>query len=138
MMIVVALTITIVASVPRSASAASAATSPVIAQCARTGTVSTTAFTAEQLEYAIAHLPVILVYSACPNAIQRALNAVIARARVTRHAVSHSASHGEDSTIAPFVPTWLIVVFALMLMGGAGASLVARRRHRDGDARCDQ
>ncbi|HWF54896.1 MAG TPA: hypothetical protein VG223_09730 [Solirubrobacteraceae bacterium] len=116
---------------PVGARAASpASNSPVIAQCEATNQV-TGHFTAEQLQYALNHLPVdIAEYSTCSDAIHRALLAALGKP------TAPGSRSGGSSGGSSFLPAWLIVLIAIVIVGGGAATLATRRRprHGDGDA----
>jgi hypothetical protein len=83
----------------------------------------THSYTAAQLRSALATLPAdIAEYSNCHDVIQRALLAKIGR-----------TSGGPGSGGGSFLPTWLLIVLIVLVLGGVGAGVAALQRRRRGD-----
>jgi hypothetical protein len=91
--------------------------SPPVADCYAHGGQLTKTYTAAQLKNGVATMPAdIREYSPCYDTLQRALLNLI-------HGLNGGGSGGGGS----FLPVWLIVVLALLVLGGAGLSIVALR-----------
>jgi hypothetical protein len=77
-----------------------------------------------QLQHALADLPAdVAEYGNCHDVIQRQLLAQLA----TLH--NHTGPGGGGGS---FLPTWLIVVLALLVASGAGFGVLALRQRRQG------
>jgi hypothetical protein len=94
-------------------------TAPV-ADCVNNNGQLTHGYPAAQLRNALATMPGYLAeYSNCYAVIQRALFAKI-----------HNLGGGPGSGGGSFLPTWLIAVLAVLVLGGSGFAAVAIRRRR--------
>ncbi len=104
--------------------ALAAGLSPPVADCQLHGHL-TGSYTVAQLRNALATMPVdIREYSDCYNVLQQALLAKIGK-----------LGGGSGGGGGSFLPTWLIVVVALLVLGGAGFGALAwRNRGRDPDS----
>ena len=101
------------------ATAAAAGLSPVVADC-NSHAQLTQHYTVAQLRSALATMPAdIKEYTNCPDVIQRALLAALGGV----HGGGGSGQGGGS-----FLPTPLIVVLALLVIGGAGFAVYAYRR----------
>ena len=97
--------------------AVGAGLAPPVADCSLHGQL-TKSYTASQLKNALNTMPAdVREYSDCYNVIQRALLAKIG------HLNGDAAGGGGGS----FLPIWLIVVIALLVLGGLGFAVVAAR-----------
>jgi hypothetical protein len=102
-------------------SAAAAGVSPVVQDCNAHAQL-TRHYTVAQLRSALATMPVdVKEYTNCGDVVQQALLAEIG----ALHGHSGSGQGG-----GPFLPTWLIVVLGLLVVGGAG--FVAYAWHQRG------
>ncbi len=102
------------------ASAGAAALTPV-ADCSANGRL-TQSYTAPQLRHGLATMPAdVREYSGCYDILQRALYQKIGK-------LSGGGSSGGGGS---FLPIWLIVVLAVLVIGGAAVG-VAALRNRDG------
>ena len=109
----------VVAGAPAASSAAGLALP--VADCNAHATL-TRQYSVQQLRNALATMPAdIKEYTNCPDVIQRALLARLG----TLHGSGGSGEGGGS-----FLPTRLIVVLALLLVGGAGFALYAWRQRR--------
>jgi hypothetical protein len=89
-----------------------------VADCYTHGGQLTGSYTAAQLRSGLATMPAdIREYSACYDVLQRALLQKIGKLS------GGDASGGGGS----FLPVWLIVVLAMLVLGGAGFGVVALR-----------
>jgi hypothetical protein len=101
---------------------ASAAALTPVADCQLHGQL-TQSYTAAQLRNALATMPAdVREYSDCYDILQRALYQKIGK-------LSGGGSSGGGGS---FLPTWLIVVLAVLVLAGAGLG-VAALRNRGGD-----
>lgn len=102
------------AAMPSPASAAGV--SPVITDCSLHGTL-TKHYPVAELRYAQSHMPVDdAEYTNCPDVIRRALLADIG-----------PINGGSGSGGGSFLPVWVIVVLALLVVAGAASGVVALR-----------
>jgi len=107
------------------AAAGAAGLAPPVADCYTHGGQLTHSYTAAQLRHGLATMPAdIREYSACYDVLQRALLAKIGR-------LSGGDSAGGGGS---FLPTWLIVLLAVLVSGGAGFGALAVRNRRAGAA----
>jgi hypothetical protein len=84
----------------------------------------TQSYTINQLRDALASIPVAVnQYSICHDVLQRALDAKLAALRV---------SGGSGSGGGSFLPTWLLIVLVVLVLGGAGFGVAALRQRRRG------
>lgn len=96
--------------------ASAAGLSPPVADCQLHGHLTQT-YTAAQLRHGLSTMPAyIREYSGCYNVLQQALLEKIG------HLKGGTASGGSS-----FLPTWLIVVLAILVLGGAAFGIVALR-----------
>jgi hypothetical protein len=96
--------------------ASAAGLSPPVADCQLHGHLTQT-YTAAQLRNGLSTMPAyIREYSGCYNVLQQALLEKI-----------HHLSGGNASGAGSFLPTWLIVVLAILVLGGAAFGIVALR-----------
>ena len=103
-------------------SAAGAASSPVVADCASHGRL-TRQYSVSQLHTALTEIPVdIQEYTNCYTVIQRALLTQVSNSRTGGGPTSQSSS-------SSFLPLPVIVVLAVLGLGAAGFGVVALRRH---------
>jgi hypothetical protein len=99
--------------------AAAAGLSPAVADC-NTHARLTGHYTIAQLRTALKTMPLdVGEYTNCPDVIQRALLAEVAALR---------GAGGSGNGGGSFLPTPLIVVLALLIVGGAGFCVFAWRR----------
>ncbi len=100
---------------------ASAAPNPVVVDCTAHNQL-THAYTVAQLRNALATMSAdVKEYTACPDIIQRALNAQLGGLH---------ASGGGSGGGGSFLPTPVIVLLVVLIIGGATfAALALRRRH---------
>jgi hypothetical protein len=102
--------------------AAAAGLSPPVADCYAHGGQLTKTYTADQLKNGLATMPAdIREYSPCYDTLQRALLNLI-------HGLNGGGSGGGGS----FLPIWLIVLLAVLVVGGAGFGVVALRSRGQG------
>lgn len=108
-----------------SASAAAATGTQAIVDCNAHGKL-TSSYSIAALRNALATMPAdVKEYTNCSDVIQRALLGQLAG----RHIAPASGSgHGSGS----FLPTWLIVVLALLVLGAVAAGALSARRRRAG------
>jgi hypothetical protein len=93
-----------------------------VADCNTNGRL-THSYSAAQLRNALATMPAdIREYSPCYDVIQRALLQKIGK-------LSPGGSSGSGGS---FLPTWLIVVIVVLVLGGAGFGAVALRNRGQG------
>lgn len=98
--------------------ATAAGVSPVITDCSLHGTL-TKHYSVAELRYAQSHMPVDdAEYTNCPDVIRRALLADI------------GSLNGSGSGGGSFLPVWVIVVLALVVVAGAASGIVALRNRR--------
>jgi hypothetical protein len=98
---------------------AAAAVSPVVQDCDAHAQL-TRHYTVAQLRNALATMPVdVKEYTNCADVVQQALLAEIG----ALHGHSGSGQGGGS-----FLPTWLIVLLGVLVVGGAGFGLYAWRR----------
>jgi hypothetical protein len=92
-----------------------------VADCQLHGRL-TQSYSAAELRSALAGMPAyIREYSGCANVLQQALLAKIGK-----------LNGGDSSGGGSFLPTWLIVVLAVLVLGGVGFGVVAiRNRGRE-------
>lgn len=101
--------------------ASAAGLSPVVQDCNAHGQL-TGHYTVAQLRDALNTMPVdVKEYTNCADVIQQALLAEI-----------HGLKPGQGSGGGSFLPTWLIVVLALLVVGGAAFGVYAWRQRRAG------
>jgi hypothetical protein len=102
--------------------ASAAGLSPAVEDCNAHGSL-TRHYTIAELRTAIATIPVdVKEYTNCGDVLQQALLAKI-----------HSLHpDGNGSGGGSFLPTWLIVVLALLVVGGAGFGVYAWRQRASG------
>ena len=99
--------------------ATAAGLSPPVADCDAHGRLTHNYSTA-QLQSALATMPAdVAEYTNCPNVIRQALLAKLGK-------LKGSDGSGGGS----FLPTWLLVVLALLVAAGAGFGVVAIRNRR--------
>jgi hypothetical protein len=97
--------------------ALAAGLAPPVADCYAHGGQLTKSYTAAQLRHGLDTMPAdIREYSPCYDTLQRALLNLI-------HGLNGGSSGGGGS----FLPVWLIVVLALLVLGGAAFGVVAWR-----------
>jgi hypothetical protein len=97
--------------------AVAAGLAPPVADCYAHGGQLTKTYTAAQLKNGLSTMPAdIREYSPCYDTLQRALLNLI-------HGLNGGGTGGGGS----FLPVWLIVVLALLVLGGAGLGIVAVR-----------
>ncbi len=102
---------------------ATAGVSPVVQDC-NTHAQLTRHYSVAQLRNALATMPVdVKEYTNCGDVIQQALLAEVG----SIHGHGGSGQGGGS-----FLPTWLIVVLALLLVGGAGFGVYAWRQRGSG------
>ena len=100
-------------------SAAAAGLAPAVADCNAHGQLTRT-YTVQQLQRALATMPAdIKEYTGCYNVIDRQLLADLGKLK---------RSGGSGSGGGSFLPTWLIIVLALLVLGGAAFGVVALRQ----------
>lgn len=96
-----------------------AGVAPPVADCLHNGQLTRT-YTASQLRSALTTMAAdVTEYSNCYAVIQRALLAKIGK-----------LGPGSGSGGGSFLPTWLIAVLAVLVLGGSGFAAVAIRRRR--------
>lgn len=99
---------------------ASAAISPVVADCNSHATL-TRSYSVAELRAALAGMPAdVKEYTNCYDLIQRAL--------LTKVGSVHAAGGSKGGSGGSILPVWLIVLLAVLLLGGGGAALAASRR----------
>ncbi len=99
--------------------ARAAGLSPPVADCYANSRL-TRSYTIQQLQNALNTIPIdIKEYSNCENVIQHQLLLQLSELKGT-----DSSGSGGGS----FLPTWLIVVLALVVIGGVGFGVAAMRR----------
>jgi hypothetical protein len=104
---------------PLTGSAGAAGVPAADADCQAHGTL-TKRYTVQQLKTAQAAMPAdIKEYTNCPDVINHQLLVQLGKL---------SGSGGSGGGGGSFLPVWLIVVLALLVLGGAGLGLVAMRR----------
>lgn len=104
---------------PLAQPASAAGLSPPVADCNAHGKL-TRHYTVVELQSALAGMPAAVAeYSNCYDVIQQALYAEISGKHLTG---------GTGSGGGSFLPTWLIVVLALLVLGGVGFTAYAWRR----------
>jgi hypothetical protein len=100
--------------------AAGAGLTPPVADCYAHGTL-TRSYSAAELSQALKTMPAdVNEYSNCYDVIQRALLAKLGK-------LGGSGGSGGGGS---FLPTWLLVVLALLVLGGAAFGLVALRNRQ--------
>ncbi len=105
--------------------AGAAGLAPPVADCYTHGGRLTHSYTAAQLQSALATMPVdIREYSACYDVLQRALFAKLGK-------LSGGSDAGGGGS---FLPIWLIVLLAVLVVGGVGFGIVALRNRGGGGA----
>jgi hypothetical protein len=105
------------------ASATATATDPVIAQCSATGAV-TGNFTIQQLRHALDTLsPTTKEYTNCYDAINRAIAA---------KSGGGSGNGSSNASGGSFLPTWLLIVLIVLVLGAGAYGVVALRRQGQG------
>lgn len=104
-------------------SAAAAGLSPPVADCYAHDQL-TRSYSVPELQHALATMPVeIAEYTSCHDVIQRALLAKLGKLK--------SGSGGSGGS---FLPTWLLVVLIVLVLGGLAFGVVAvRNRGQDRD-----
>jgi hypothetical protein len=96
--------------------------SPAAADCNAHGQLTKT-YSVAQLRAALATLPADLAeYSNCHDVIQRALLAEV-----------KGLHPGTGSGGGSFLPTWLLIVLIVLVLGGVGFAVAAVRRRDGGD-----
>lgn len=100
--------------------AGAAGVSPVITDCSLHGTL-TQHYSVAELQHALANMPVDdAEYTNCPDVIRRALLAEIG-----------SIKGGSGGGGGSFLPVWVIVVLALLVLAGVASGIVALRNRRN-------
>jgi hypothetical protein len=101
--------------------AAAAGLSPPVADCYAHGTL-THHYPAAELSQALATMPAdIAEYSPCRDVLQRALYAGLGKL---------GGGSGGSGGGGSFLPTWLLVVLALLVLGGAAFGVIAMRNRQ--------
>ena len=101
--------------------ASAAGLSPPVADCQLHGHL-TASYTAAQLRNGLSTMPAyVREYSDCYNVLQQALLQKIGHLK-----------NGGSSDGSSFLPTWLIVVLAVLVVGGAVLGIVAVRNRGSG------
>lgn len=108
---------------PASPAASSSSGAAAIADCRAHGRL-TASYTVAELQNALATMPVdVKQYSDCYDVIQNALQQAIKNG-------GHSGSGSSGGSGGSFLPTWLIVVIVLLVLGGITYAALAIRRRR--------
>ncbi len=104
--------------------AVAAGLSPPVADCYAHGGQLTKSYTAAELRNGLATMPAdIREYSPCYDTLQRALLNLV-------HGLNGGGSSGGGGS---FLPVWLIILLALLVLGGAGLGVAALRNRDRGD-----
>ena len=107
----------------RAAPAVAAGISPPVADCLKNGGL-TRNYSLPELEHALHTLnAAVSEYSNCSAVIQQAIQARI----------GGNLHGGNGKGGGSFLPTWLLVLLIVLVLGGAGFAGVAIRRRQDGD-----
>jgi hypothetical protein len=118
-------TVAVLASGALASWAAGASLNPVVADCNAHGRLTRT-YTLSQLQLAISTLPAdVKEYTDCYDVINRALLAQTG---------SHSDAGGTDGgSSGTFLPTPVVVILVLLVLGAATFGALSVRHRRDGD-----